>query len=299
MGNHWNSICEKWKGRCLMEISIFAPMKIGIRSIRKWGIVYLLGGTLVACDLIDYHPYDGRVDGDIPTLINERQIPLIESRCKGKDTIRFAWVGDTQRAYDELQMFAEAINRRGDIDFVIHGGDYTEFGTKKEFEWCVRLLAGLQVPYVGLIGNHDIIGNGDQVYDAIFGEENFAFQAGDVHFVCLNTNAIEYDYSHPVPDFDFLKSELEQSHPDQRTIVVMHAPPGNEQFDNNVKEVFHWYIKQFPLLLCCLHAHNHATTVTDLFDDGILYYGCANVAKRSYLLFTLTSQAYESEEVLF
>lgn len=121
MGNHWNSICEKWKGRCLMEISIFAPMKIGIRSIRKWGIVYLLGGTLVACDLIDYHPYDGRVDGDIPTLINERQIPLIESRCKGKDTIRFAWVGDTQRAYDELQMFAEAINRRGDIDFVIHG----------------------------------------------------------------------------------------------------------------------------------------------------------------------------------
>ena len=84
-----------------MEISIFAPMKIGIRSIRKWGIVYLLGGTLVACDLIDYHPYDGRVDGDIPTLINERQIPLIESRCNGKDSIRFAWVGYTQRSYDE------------------------------------------------------------------------------------------------------------------------------------------------------------------------------------------------------
>ena len=51
-------------------------------------------------------------------------------------------------------------NGRDDIDFVIHGGDYTEFGVTKEFEWAVERLNQLRVPYVGLIGNHDILGNG-------------------------------------------------------------------------------------------------------------------------------------------
>jgi len=32
--------------------------------------------------------------------------------------------------------------------------------------------------------------------------------AGDVKFVCLNTNALEYDYSEPVPDFTFMENEL-------------------------------------------------------------------------------------------
>lgn len=33
---------------------------------------------------------------------------------------------------------------------------------------------------------------------------NFSFCRERREIVCLNTNAIEYDYSHPVPDFNFL-----------------------------------------------------------------------------------------------
>lgn len=36
-----------------------------------------------------------------------------------------------------------------------------------------------------------------------------------------------------------------------------------------------------------------------LFEDGIIYYGCANIAKRSYLLFTLTPDDYMYEVVNF
>jgi hypothetical protein len=49
---------------------------------------------------------------------------------------------------------------------------------------------------------------GEEVYTKVFGEDNFSFIAGNVKFVCLNTNAIEYDYSHPVPDFDFIENAL-------------------------------------------------------------------------------------------
>ena len=43
---------------------------------------------------------------------------------------------------------------------------------------------------------------------AIYGDPNFAFTAGNVRFICLNTNAMEYDYSEPVPDFNFIENEL-------------------------------------------------------------------------------------------
>ena len=38
------------------------------------------------------------------------------------------FIGDTQRTYDETEAFVHHANGRDDIDFVIHGGDYTEFG---------------------------------------------------------------------------------------------------------------------------------------------------------------------------
>lgn len=255
--------------------------------------------ALAACEMIDYHPYDGRLDGDTSRGVNATNIARVEEACAGKDTIRFILMGDTQRAYDETEDFVEHANRLTGIDFIIHGGDYTEFGLKKEFEWNDDILSRLAVPYVGLIGNHDIIGNGDEVFREIFGPENFSFMAGDVKFVCLNTNAIEYDYSYYVPDFPFIEAELADSAAHRRTIVAMHAPPGNEQFNNNVKNVFQYYIKRFPSLMFCLHAHNHSVSAADLFGDGIIYYGCANIAKRSYLLFTLTPNEYTYEVVEF
>ena len=224
--------------------------------------IWLSAATLLtACDLIDYHPYDGRLDSDTSREINPTNIERIEKVCEGKDTIRFIFMGDTQRSYNETEDFVKYVNQLDSIDFIIHGGDYTEFGLKKEFEWNDDILSKLKVPYVGLIGNHDVIGNGDQVFRKIFGNENFSFVVSDVKFVCLNTNAIEYDYSHPVPDFNFLKT--------------------------------------LPSLMFCLHAHNHCVSAADLFEDGIIYYGCANIAKRSYLLFTLTPDDYIYEVVNF
>ena len=265
----------------------------------KKEVTFIFCLLLSACDLIDYHPYDGRIDSNIETGINEKNRARIEAACSQKDTIRFILTGDTQRSYDETQKFVKAVNARDDIDFVIHGGDYSEFGMSKEFEWAVRILSQLNVPYVGLIGNHDVLGNGDQTFAKIFGNENFSFIARDVKFVCLNTNAIEYDYSHPVPDFNFIKGEFQDTTNFKRTVVVMHAPPGNEQFDNNVKDVFQLYIKQFPSLMFCLHAHTHQVSEVDLFGDGIIYYGCSNVAKRNFTLFTITPDSYNHEVVYF
>lgn len=263
--------------------------------------VYASVLSLVAgCELIDYHPYDGDLSGDTRE-INVRNIARIETSTAGKDTLRFVFFGDTQRSYDEMSDFVAHINAQADsIDFLIHGGDYTEFGTTAEYDWTERILRELTIPYVGLIGNHDALGNGDFVFSELFGEPNFSFTAGGTKFLCLNTNALEYDYSTPVPDFEFIISEMKDSTwLGEQTVVVMHAPPGSDQFNNNVKEVFQDYIRRFPRLRFCLHAHNHQVQVQDLFDDGVLYYGCANIGKRNYLKFTLTANDYTYEAIDF
>ncbi len=264
---------------------------------RIYPFIFLL--CLGACDLIDYHPYDGRLSSDTETDLNRKNIERITAICQDKDTIRFAFIGDSQRSLDETEKFVSHINQQDSVDFIIHGGDIADFGLKKEYEWTYNVLRKLQMPYVALIGNHDIIGNGDMVYRKLYGNENFSFIAGDTKFVCLNTNAIEYDYSHPVPDFTFIKHEIADSLSHKRTVVVMHAPPGSDQFDNNVKNVFHLYIRSFPSLIFCLHAHNHSYTAEDLFNDGIIYYGCENLGKRSYLLFTITKEGYIHENIRF
>lgn len=79
----------------------------------------------------------------------------------------------------------------------------------------------------------------------------------------------------------------------------MHARPYTEQFDNNVARVFQFVIREFPRLLCCINGHGHSYNVTELFDDGVLYYECDNIHKRSYLLFTVNSEGYECTRVEF
>lgn len=253
---------------------------------------------MTGCDMVEYHPYDARIEGSIN--MNSRNIVRIEEELKGVETFRFAFITDTQRWYDETEDFVRHINRRTDIDFVIHGGDITDFGATKEMLWQRDILNGLKIPYVCLIGNHDCLGTGEEVFRKVFGKPNFGFTAGDVRFVCLNTNAMEYDYSEAVPDFHFLKTERD-SFPAEatRTLFAMHTKPGDEQFNNNVDVIFQHILHTFPNPLCCIYGHGHKLAAGDLFGDGLMYYQCSNIKDRKYILFTINKENYEYEVVGF
>lgn len=248
--------------------------------------------------MIEYHPYDGRVSGE--TKINDKNIKRIESSCEGKTTIRFIMTGDTQRWYNETEDFVKNVNQRNDIDFVIHGGDVSDFGLTKEFLWQRDILNKLNVPYVVLLGNHDCLANGIDVFYEVFGKVNFSFLAGNTKFICLNTNALEFDYSHPVPDFNFIEGQLlDQRDEYEKTIFAMHVRPFSEQFNNNIANVFQRYIKEFRRLQFCLNAHDHRLAIDDLFNDGVIYYGSPNIAKRQYLIFTINPDGYNYEVLDF
>lgn len=247
-----------------------------------------------SCDVFEIHPYDGKVTGD--KNINLSNIKIIEDSFANSDTLRFAFISDSQRWYDELEAFVKHINKQQGIDFVVHGGDLTDFGLTKEFLWQRDILNKMNYPYVTLIGNHDYLANGDEVFAKVFGPVNFSFIAGRTKFLCLNTNALESNYSEPIPDFSFIENQSKQNQGEyDKTVVFMHAQPKSEQFNNNVADLFQYSIKQFPNVLFCAHGHGHHYQAVDIFQDGLMYYETPNIGKRQYILFTITQDSYTHE----
>ncbi len=250
------------------------------------------------CDMFEAHPYDVDLYGE--RGLTEKNINLIERNLEGKKVFKFAMISDTQRWYDYTNDAVDAINRRGDIDFVLHGGDQSDFGATKEFLWNRDIMNELTMPWVSVLGNHDCLGTGKETYKKVYGETNFAFTAGNVRVICLNTNALEYDYSHPIPDFDFLKKELEHMPKNiEKTIFLMHVKPFEFIFNNNVNDYFQLYINKFPSVQFCLYGHEHQLRVDDLFNDGVLYYQCPSIKDKIFLVFTINEEGYNYEVIRY
>ena len=258
----------------------------------------LLAICIISCDLIEYHPYDLESKNQLSNL-NQKNINILKENDDNQDTVRFIFFCDTQRHYDETEYFVKAVNNRNDIDFVLHGGDITDFGMSKEYFWVHDIMKHLNVPYVALIGNHDILGHGKDVYKKVYGDFNFSFQFRKTRFICLNTNALEFDYYTPVPDFDFMMRFMNDSTNIKRTIVVMHSPPFDDQFNNNSAIMFNEIIENYWNVKFCLHAHLHSQSAKDYFNNGIIYYGCEDVSNRNCFVFTLVGNTYSYEMMKF
>ena len=259
----------------------------------------LLALLLASCDdVFQTHPYDVNIDGE--TGINAHNIAKIETALADKDTLRIAFISDTHLWHSDAKNEVADINRRGNIDLVVHCGDLTDAGTAKEFKWARDILNGLSMPFIALIGNHDYLGTGDQTYRYLYGDMDFSFIASRVKFVCLNTNATEYDYMASVPNFDFMEEEMiRDSTRFDRTVIVMHAPPYSDQFNNNVCKAFRRYLDFFPGLMCCIYGHNHNDKVEDIYDDGLLFYGIDCALHRNYRIMTITPDGYEMEQIRY
>lgn len=267
-------------------------------NMRKIVFAAFFLGMLSGCDMFDYHPYDTRFDGE--TDINAHHIAQIERDCANRDTLRVALMSDTHEWYGDMIDEINDINARDSIDFVIHLGDFTDGGTTREYEWARDKMSLLKKPYIALIGNHDFLGTGDSVFETMFGALDFSFIAGRVKFICLNTNATEYDYLAAVPNFDFLESEMvTDTTLFDRTVLCMHARPYSDQFNNNVAKAFSHYVRNLPGIMFCVNGHDHSVEEEQLFDDGITYYGVDCASHRHYAIVTITPNAYQYEVISF
>ncbi len=119
------------------------------------------------------------------------RICVAESSC---DKIRFAFVTDTHIACNttsipDLSACLADINKYDSLDFVIFGGDLTDFGTDEEIAIAKSMLDTLRFPYYVVQGNHDAnwSESGCNTFLKVFGYEHFSFRYKNWRFIGCNS----------------------------------------------------------------------------------------------------------------
>jgi len=112
-------------------------------------------------------------------------------------------------------------------------GDLTDFGRPGEYAHLLELLAGLDIPVLPLMGNHD---SRPEFLDAFgglpllegcreMGFVNYAARVGGVRVLTLDTHTPGDAAGRLCPErLGWLRAEL-QAEPETPTVVAMHHPP--------------------------------------------------------------------------
>ncbi len=161
-----------------------------------------------------------------------------------------------QRFYDDVEEFAARANQE-DFDFVLMDGDISDFGINDEFSWIYDIMKHLKKPYVSVIGNHDLSGNGEKVFEQRYGPLNDTFITKNFKFILLNTNSREYDFNGRVPDIGWLQQQL-NTNDFERAIVVSHVPPYSSSreandFDPDLEQAYATTLSQSGKVNLSLH----------------------------------------------
>jgi outer membrane protein assembly factor BamB/predicted MPP superfamily phosphohydrolase len=99
-------------------------------------------------------------------------------------------------------------------------GDITQGNQPAEFALVDRALAGLDVPYIPVPGNHDWY-DGGEAWFAHYGPDNYSFDLGGVHFVVWNMSMEEDAIER------YLGDELARVPSSMPIVALTHAPPSD------------------------------------------------------------------------
>lgn len=104
----------------------------------------------------------------------------------------FALVGDNQGNNDTLANIINEINQ-STASFLIHLGDMVPSGAEWEYRDFIEIMSQLEIPYFAVPGNHDVRGEGLQIYQNLLAPRFYSFQLEDIHFLLLDTSLLGVD----------------------------------------------------------------------------------------------------------
>lgn len=259
------------------------------------GLVFT--ASLLSCNRFEYSP-NQTFDRNSPQDINASSLKRL-GEGKTDETVRFILTGDTQRSRDETVAFVKKANQMEGIDFVLIAGDFTEFGVLKEMEWIARSLTKLNMPHMGVIGNHDLTSRGKEVFERMFGALNYTFNYGGTKFICHDTNSREYKFNGQVPNIPWLTKELQPENGISNYVAVSHVPTLSPDFDQNLLKAYTGAFAQTPGFLASLHAHTHSYESYFPDDSGIPYVITSAIGRKEFLLVEIINHKISFERISF
>jgi Icc protein len=200
-------------------------------------IVLFFAALLAGCEY-ELSPWE--TDAHCPGVSvaeNIARLAALEQTMGEVTSYQVAIIGDPQQYPGSFQDTIKHVNNLADVHFILVVGDLAETGIKAEFEWMCKAMTKSNKPIISVIGNHDSISFGKQIWRDVFGEDlDFAFTYQGSRFVAYNDN--QYEFA-KMPDRAWL---AEQALPIdgeawEHVIGVSHVPPWdeNEGFDEHLK----------------------------------------------------------------
>lgn len=155
---------------------------------------------------------------------------------------RFAFITDLHIQMEnaspeqDLENVIRDINQQHNIDFVLVGGDITEFGDKPSLDKAKALLSSLKMPFYILPGNHDqkLSAPAYDYFNDVFGDNKFSFSHKGIHFVGFATRPAKVGGNGIVTqeDIAWVEKELSALPDSVRIITVTHYPLQTGDVDN-------------------------------------------------------------------
>ncbi len=249
---------------------------------------------LQACEKFEYSPYEIRLHENEKQL-NQRNIDRIAGQNIPQDaTITFALISDTQGYYKDTEALVNHLNNRNDVQFVLHNGDITDFGLLKEFRLINEKLGRLNAPLVTVIGNHDAVSNGMQLYKQMYGPYNFSFVAGHSKFIFINTN--NWEFNGTAPDLDWLETQLADRANYSQVFVLSHIPPTSSSFGEANAQRYRQLMNKYKVSMS-IHGHNHSFETYQMEDGGTQYMNVGEAADEEYVMMQVSNSGVAFDRV--
>jgi Icc-related predicted phosphoesterase len=243
-------------------------------------LMFLL--VIAGCNnLIEYSPYQAGV-GIGKDHLNLKTIDSLSKKSSDSfQPFRIALFGDTHTFYDDFEDYIKIFNSMDSIDFVVHNGDLTNSGIYREFVWFKDIIGNLKLPLITIIGNHDFLGNGESVYEDMFGPLNFTMKYNNCKFVFFDDTVWEKNIQDP--DFEWLMEACKSEENTSHVIVISHIPPWDDQLSIGNRYLFYKILDDNNVSLS-IHGHTHS-----------YFYGTKDGCKVPFLV---TGDATDREIVL-
>ena len=229
---------------------------------------------------------------------NIKNIERIQSKGQN-DSFRFVVISDTQRFYEELDEFVKKINSYPGISFVVLNGDMTDFGLRSEYLWISQRLQKLSFPFLVVIGNHDMLGNGRELYKQMFGPENFGFSYSGYKFIALNSNSQEVGHNGSLPDTGWLQRELSSTPPGEKIFVFAHLAPYSGDFDRSLEQAYVRILANNGNVAYSIHGHENISYSGQPYGPPVNYLIVNSIKEKSFVLITVTINDIKVEEIFF
>ena len=261
-------------------------------------LLFIVIIPLLFFSCIRYSPYEVIVDEEDRNL-NAKNLERLLKKDQSGDTMIFAFVGDTQRYYEEADKMVDIMNTMPEIEFLAISGDLSDFGLNAEFKAIATILKDLNIPFLAAIGNHDMVYNGTKVFEKMFGPLNFSFTYKNNRFVFLNTNSRESGFDGSVPNISFMDFHLSDTLNYKNAILVEHVPPGNDDFDPDLTQPYVNTAAKYGKTLLSMNGHNHDFAIGMPYNDGVTYFNSYSAGKGYFSVIKVWDGGFEYKNVSF